>query len=691
MRNSWTVARREYALYFNSPLAYTVSFAILLVLGIFFGLSIAYFTRNAAQAYGSVPNAGVITGPFAFMLVLSAPALTMGLFAAEKHSGTLELLMTAPVRDWELVLGKWLGSFLFMLTLIGITLIFPLVANALIEPGIDWGRVAASYVGIVLVSGAFLSLGTGISTLFDNQIAAFFTTLISFVALWWLVGFPAQFASPRLFHYLDMSAHFYYSLNAGVVALGDLVYFLSLIALGLFLGTASLLRWRRGHWERRFSSVALAFFGVLFVLNFYAYKNPHKWDLTANQSRTLASETLETLAALPEKVDALAFFSKNADMAAAEELLLNFKANGNFDYQFVDPTLNPVVAREAGITGDGKILLRMGGAQEIVPVASEQELLRGLLRLLNPAERTLYFLTGHGEYEMLAAPTRSASRLLDTLSEKNYSVKPLNLLTENAIPNDALALVILGATEPLTANEIALLDAYLATGGNLVVLADSPAISGLAGEDDTLSTYLSEHWGVSLDGNYVYTPAVSPPTNAIADTYAAHPITEKLNNLVVIMPFAQSISITPDKTLVYTELVTTAEKVWGETNFSSFNVDGAPVAFDIGEDKPGPLVVAASVEDFASGARLVVFGDALFASDTNFDAYGNGDLIINAIDWAAENEGLISLTPRHDVERSFIPLNNGQLGVVLFGSIVLLPGMMVLGGVIAWRNRRKLG
>jgi ABC-2 type transport system permease protein len=247
MRNVWTLARRELGVYFNSPLAYTVAFVILLVLGIFFGLNIAYFTLNATLVYGGSPDAGVVTGPFAFMLLLSVPALTMGLFADERRLGTMELLMTAPVRDWELVLGKWLGSFLFILMVIGVTLVFPLTANALVKPGIDWGQFAASYLGIILVAAAFLSLGTGISALFSNQIAAFFATLLSFVFLWWLIGVPAQVVPTGMgvFHYLDMSVHFYNAMNVGVIQLADIVYYLSLIALGFFMGTLALETWRQ--------------------------------------------------------------------------------------------------------------------------------------------------------------------------------------------------------------------------------------------------------------------------------------------------------------------------------------------------------------------------------------------------------------------------------------------------------------
>ena len=241
MRNIWTIARKEYQHYFDSPLAYIVAFLLLIVLGIFFALNIVFYTQNAYASFGYTPDAGIITGPFAFMLVLSIPALTMRLIADEQRMGTMELLLTAPLREWELVVGKWLGSFLFMLTIILVTCIYPFVLNQMVTPGIDLGQFFTSYLGIILVSGAFLAIGVGISAMFKNQVAAFFATLVTFVILWWMIGFPASVlpSGAEVFRYLDMKSHFYNSLNTGVISLSDIVYYLSLMALGLFAGTTA--------------------------------------------------------------------------------------------------------------------------------------------------------------------------------------------------------------------------------------------------------------------------------------------------------------------------------------------------------------------------------------------------------------------------------------------------------------------
>ncbi len=248
MRNIWTIAKREYNHYFNSPIAYVVAFMILLVLGVIFTIVIQNYIANAMQSFGTAPDISPITGNIVFLLVFSVPALTMRLISDETRMGTMELLLTAPVRDWELIIGKWLGGFLFILTIIAVTLIYPIVLNSLVTPGIDQRQMMAAYLGVILVSAAFLGLGVGISSLFSNQIAAFFITLGVFILLWWLVGFPADVVSVGgdVFRYLDMKAHFYNSLNTGVINLSDIVYYLSITIFGLFLGTTAVetRRWR---------------------------------------------------------------------------------------------------------------------------------------------------------------------------------------------------------------------------------------------------------------------------------------------------------------------------------------------------------------------------------------------------------------------------------------------------------------
>lgn len=234
MRNIWTIAKREYTNYFNSPLAYIVMLIIFAIIGLIFALTLMATINNPFSAQPL--DATMVAGPLLFMLLFCTPALTMRLISDEARTGTLEILLTAPIRDWELVVGKWLGSFLFILTTIVFTLIFPIMINGMTEPGIDWKNTASSYIGMIFVAAAFLAIGVGISAIFTNQFAAFFTTLGVLVIMWFLVGAPANVlqVGGEFFNYLDMNKHFYGAFNQGDVKLADIIYYLSVIATGLF-------------------------------------------------------------------------------------------------------------------------------------------------------------------------------------------------------------------------------------------------------------------------------------------------------------------------------------------------------------------------------------------------------------------------------------------------------------------------
>ena len=247
MRNIWTIAKREYDNYFNSPLAYVVAFAILLPLGIYFAL-ILWVSAQQSFMGGGAPEATPINWLFVFLMIFLSPALTMRALSDEARMGTLELMLTAPVRDFELVAGKWLGAMLFVLSLALITLVYPIILNNFITPSIDWKVIISSYIGLVLVVSALLAIGVGISAVFTNQFAAFFTTLVLFFFLWFMISLPASYLqeSGEILNYLSLSNHFSQSMNLGTINLGDIAYYLSLTVVGLFVGTTAIeiRRWR---------------------------------------------------------------------------------------------------------------------------------------------------------------------------------------------------------------------------------------------------------------------------------------------------------------------------------------------------------------------------------------------------------------------------------------------------------------
>lgn len=243
MRNIFTIAFKELKLFFISPIAYVVSFAIFIIMGILF-----YANVVAAAYQQAAPTIQVVVGPLATIMLFTAPAITMRSLADEQKSGTLETLLTAPVRDWEVVIGKWLGAMIFALIVIAVTWVYPIILNNIVSPGIDQGLLITNYLGLLLMVGSFLAIGVAASSLFSNQIAAFFATFGILLALW-MSGYPASAmgnAGGSIFSYLDMSGHFYDAFYIGVITLKDVVYFLSVIILALFLGSVSVetRRWR---------------------------------------------------------------------------------------------------------------------------------------------------------------------------------------------------------------------------------------------------------------------------------------------------------------------------------------------------------------------------------------------------------------------------------------------------------------
>ncbi len=243
MRNVWTIAKREFNLYIISPIAYVVAFIIMLILGIIF-----YANMLNAVVNQYPPSIQVILSPLVTLLLFTTPAVTMRTIADEQRMGTLETLLTAPVRDWELIVGKWFGGFLFYIAIITLTFIFPIVMNIFVKPGIDQGLMVAGYLGVIFLVAVFVAIGVFASSLFSNQIAAFFTTLGILLVLW-MIGYPSRIQAAtggQIFTYLDLSEHFYNTFLRGIIELKDIVYYLSVTVLALFLGTMSVesRRWR---------------------------------------------------------------------------------------------------------------------------------------------------------------------------------------------------------------------------------------------------------------------------------------------------------------------------------------------------------------------------------------------------------------------------------------------------------------
>jgi ABC-type uncharacterized transport system involved in gliding motility auxiliary subunit len=445
----------------------------------------------------------------------------------------------------------------------------------------------------------------------------------------------------------------------------------------------------------------IAVLGILIVVNYLVYTNNKQWDLTEDQSNTLAKESVDVLKSLPQNVVAKAFFttsgSNTASKQNAEHLLEKYVSagGGKFQYEFIDPNKDPVAAQDAGIQNDATIILYMGNAKQSVTSIAETDVTGAMIRLMNPGEHVIYFLTGHGEFSIDGSGNQSYSMLKAALEAKNYTVKSLNLLTTNAIPQDASVIVIAGPMKPLSDSEISLLDAYVQSGGSLVVM-EEPVINTEFGDaGDPLADYLTKTVGITLGSDIVVdvqaAQQLQQPYVAIADQYGQPAITQKMNEMISVFPTTRSVTSDDTTGSDYTKtvLVKTSDQSWAETDMAS--VKDNTVKPDQGVDLFGPVSIAVTAEGTTNQARLVVFGDSDFASDATYNAYGNGDLIINSIDWAAKEENIISLTPKTTVQRTLIQPKGYTMNLILLGVLVVLPGIVLVAGVGSWMSRRRQG
>lgn len=259
MRNVAAIAEKELRTYFVSPVAYVVLTGFLLLTGYFFFMLVVQYQyyQSMAQSTGNLQALEQITipslvvnpmlGNMSVILMLVVPLITMRLVAEERKLSTAELLLTSPISVTEIILGKFLGAWVFTVLLIGATGIYTGIVFHYADPNPDLGPILAGYAGITLVATAFVAVGLFASSVTENQIiaaiVAFVICLILYVISWASQSLGG--AAGAVLEHLSVMTHFE-SMAKGVVESSDLVYFATLILVWLFLARQSLesLRYR---------------------------------------------------------------------------------------------------------------------------------------------------------------------------------------------------------------------------------------------------------------------------------------------------------------------------------------------------------------------------------------------------------------------------------------------------------------
>jgi ABC-2 type transport system permease protein len=252
MRNMLAIAHKELRSYFSSPMAYIIIGFFALPFGVFFYLYLDAFVRQGMQMaqMGGPMNVNqqmirYVLQNASVIILFIMPMITMRTYSEEKRSGTIELLLTSPVTDLEIILGKFFGALGLYVAMLVVTMLY--VAILFVYGNPEWRPLVAAYLGLLLMGGAFLSLGLLISSMTNNQIVAGIISFIVFLMLW-IVGWFADTAGPTMgavTRYLSITEHFD-DFSKGIIDTKHVIYYLSLITFGLFLTAKSVdsERWR---------------------------------------------------------------------------------------------------------------------------------------------------------------------------------------------------------------------------------------------------------------------------------------------------------------------------------------------------------------------------------------------------------------------------------------------------------------
>lgn len=563
MNGALAVARRELRTFFASPIAYIVLGGFLLLAGWLYFSTL--FLAGQASLRGFFGTAPVL-------FALLVPAITMRSVAEERKSGTLELLLTMPLEDWQVVLGKYLAALGMVIAGLVFTLPYAFTVRALTAEGVafDWGPVAAGYLGLALLASAFIALGLWASALSRNQIVGFIIGLLVCLSLYLVDKFAVLLPSAlaQALEYLSADYHFE-NIARGVIDTRDVLYYLTLTAAGLVLTTQVLGNLRHELKPGALASPTVftaAVLGSLVLLNVLSVRLFARFDVTADGAYTLAKGSKETLAALDDTVTVTAYFTKDlpapysSSARYVRDLLEEFRAasRGKVAFEFIDPAAQETdadkeakrevkrdifgrsfreqTAQEKELAAAGVqaveirvieadqqqtkraylgLVIRHDDKKEVIPVVQnlstlEYDLTSLIRKLTRPKTPVIALLQGHDEPKL-----EEKLRQLHSVLSQTYEVRPVTLGSQERFAPDIDAVMVLGPKKALAPNEVKALDQLVLEGKPAAFFLDSVSVDlrsfQPAPVDHGLSALLG-NWGVTLSEQTV-ADAVSASLN----------------------------------------------------------------------------------------------------------------------------------------------------------------------------------
>jgi ABC-type uncharacterized transport system involved in gliding motility auxiliary subunit len=498
---------------------------------------------------------------------------------------------------------------------------------------------------------------------------------------------------------------------------------------------------RRGRYSANTLLMIISFLLLIGVLNFVFWDNPNRWDVTSTRQFTLAPRTLDVLANLETPVNAIAFFDRNDEdqrpyLDDVDNLLREFSVRSNqFAYEVMDPDVEPNIAKQYGVTSPGQVAFfvndsdtfdvafgaryrgrnpRTGDAIFDVNPSLEQDFVTPLLIVSGQEKKTAYFLTGHGERDVVD-PTSDDGifTAVNALTKENFDVRPLDLSRKKIVPRrtgdqpleeDQVApslIIIAGPVKDLLDDEVDELTDFLEDGGRLLVLIDP-------GAPTSYIDFLS-NWGVTVSrGNVIdeedfLRPDTRVPfvtqhntqndiTRGIERTYFPGVAAIQFD-MQSMPPVVVGGQILPQQNVI--EISRTSSGSWlvddltRSTPNADLDTQGTFSTVVLVEDAFAPLDKSPKFIDPASAipASLVIIGDSDFVTNKHFDNASNGDLFLNSINYLTGDVSLINIRPKQVTRREILATPN-EFDVIRYTSWFVLPSLMALAGIGIWWVRR---
>jgi ABC-type uncharacterized transport system involved in gliding motility auxiliary subunit len=432
-------------------------------------------------------------------------------------------------------------------------------------------------------------------------------------------------------------------------------------------------------------TLVISVVAILGFLNFLGYKHSKRFDLTTEKLYTLSDQSKKIVSGLKQDVDVIRF-AKTPDQELRDRMSEYTSLGPHLHFRDVDPQEKPELAKQYGVTRFNQVVVTSNGHNEILQDTNEQDITNAILKVTRNTVKTVCFVTGHGEKSIQSSETDGYSGINDSLKKEGYQTKDVNLVSAGSVPQDCNVLVDDGPKQSLFPQEADMIGKYLDGGGKALLLIDP--------EMDPKLENVLQAWNINLGNNVVVDASgvgrlfgTGPAVPLVVD-YGESPITKGFNGSMTFFPLARTVSIADKNKSVPSdvELLKTSAR-----SFTIPNLKAKEVQFDPKTAGPLSLGVAAErkgpPDESAKNGRLVVIGDSDFASNQFAGLQRNSDLFLNTIDWLAQDEDLISIRPKSPTNRR-VTLTETQQRELTWASLLLIPGIVVISGIVIWWKRR---